>query len=115
MILDKYSFVFGFGFLKELNKQHTMASNGLTMRLGLENTLPNLINNDVETLIEVLKLANKTETPRASEKDLIELIESADDIEVLFAETLEALKESNFTGMKTRKFLETVEKNNKGQ
>ena len=113
MILDKYSFVFGFGFLKELNKQHTMASNGLTMRLGLENTLPNLINNDVETLIEVLKLANKTETPRVTEKDLIELIESADDIEALFAETLEALKESNFTGMKTRKFLETVEKNNK--
>ena len=112
MILDKYSFVFGFGFLKELNKQHTMASNGLTMRLGLENTLPNLINNDVETLIEVLKLANKTETPRASEKDLIELIESTEDIESLFAETLEALKESNFTGMKTRKFLETVEKNN---
>ena len=112
MILDKYSFVFGFGFLKELNKQHTMASNGLTMRLGLENTLPNLINNDVETLIEVLKLANKTETPRASEKDLIEVIESTEDIESLFAETLEALKESNFTGMKTRKFLETVEKNN---
>lgn len=113
MILDKYSFVFGFGFLKELNKQHTMASNGLTMRLGLENTLPNLINNDVETLIEVLKLANKTETPRASEKDLIELIESTDDIESLFAEVLGALKESNFTGMKTRKFLETVEKSNK--
>ena len=112
MILDKYSFVFGFGFLKELNKQHTMASNGLTMRLGLENTLPNLINNDVETLLEVLKLANKTETPRASEKDLIELIESEDDIEQLFADTLEALKESNFTGMKTRKFLDTVEKNN---
>ena len=112
MILDKYSFVFGFGFLKELNKQHTMASNGLTMRLGLENTLPNLINNDVETLIEVLKLANKTETPRATEKDLIEVIESTGDIEALFAETLEALKESNFTGMKTRKFLETVEKNN---
>ena len=111
MILDKYSFVFGFGFLKELNKQHTMASNGLTMRLGLENTLPNLINNDVETLIEVLKLANKTETPRATEKDLIEVIESTEDIEALFAETLEALKESNFTGMKTRKFLETVEKN----
>ena len=113
MILDKYSFVFGFGFLKELNKQHTMASNGLTMRLGLENTLPNLINNDVETLLEVLKLANKTETPRATEKDLIELIESTEDIEGLFTEVLEALKESNFTGMKTRKFLETVERNNK--
>ena len=113
MILDKYSFVFGFGFLKELNKQHTMASNGLTMRLGLENTLPNLINNDEETLLEVLKLANKTETPRATEKDLIELIESTEDIEGLFAEVLEALKESNFTGMKTKKFLETVERNNK--
>ena len=112
MILDKYSFVFGFGFLKELNKQHTMASNGLTMRLGLENTLPNLINNDVETLIEVLKLANKTETPRVTEKDLIELIESTEDIESLFTEVLGALKESNFTGMKTCKFLETVEKNN---
>lgn len=111
MNLDKYNFVFGFGFLKELNKQHTMASNGLTMRLGLENTLPNLINNDAETLIEVLKLANKTETPKASEKDLIQLIETTDDIEALFAEVLEALKESNFTGMKTRKFLETVEKN----
>ena len=111
MILDKFSFVFGFGFLKELNKQHTMASNGLTMRLGLENTLPNLINNDAETLVEVLKLANKTETPRATEKDLVELIESTEDIEALFAETLEALKESNFTGMKTRKFLDTVAKN----
>ena len=111
MNLDKYTFTFGFGFLKELNKQHTMASNGLTMRLGLENTLPNLINNDAETLVEVLKLANRTETPRASEKDLIELVESTEDIEVLFAEVLGALKESNFTGMKTRKFLETVEKN----
>ena len=112
MILDKFSFVFGFGFLKELNKQHTMASNGLTMRLGLENTLPNLINNDAETLVEVLKLANKTETPRASEKDLIELVEASEDVESLFAEVLGALKESNFTGMKTRKFLETVERNN---
>lgn len=112
MILDKYSFVFGFGFLKELNKQHTMASNGLTMRLGLENTLPNLINNDVETLVEVLKLANKTETPRATEKELIGLVEASEDIEGLFAEVLEALKESNFTGMKTKKFLATVERNN---
>lgn len=112
MILDKFSFVFGFGFLKELNKQHTMASNGLTMRLGLENTLPNLINNDAETLVEVLKLANKTETPRATEKELIELVEASEDIEGLFAEVLEALKESNFTGMKTKKFLATVEKNN---
>ena len=111
MILDKFSFVFGFGFLKELNKQHTMASNGMTMRLGLENTLPNLINNDVETLIEVLKLANKTETPRATEKDLIELVESTEDIEGLFVEVIEALKESNFTGMKTRKFLAAVGKN----
>jgi len=111
MILDKFSFVFGFGFLKELNKQHTMAPNGFTMRLGLENTLPNLINNDAETLVEVLKLANRTETPRATEKDLVELIESTEDIEALFAETLEALKESNFTGMKTRKFLDTVAKN----
>ena len=62
--------------------------------------------------MEVLKLANKTETPRASEKDLIELVESTEDIEGLFAEVLGALKESNLTGMKTRKFLETVERNN---
>lgn len=113
MILDKYSFVFGFGFLKEINRLHTFKANGMTMKMGLENILPNLLNKDIETLVEVLKIANRTETPRASEKDLIQLIESTEDINDLFDEVLEALKESNFTGLKVRQAIGDTRKANK--
>lgn len=108
MNLGKYSFKFGLGFLKEVNRRHKSSSNGVTINFGLENIVSNLLNEDVETLFDVLKLANKTESPKATDAELEELIGESEDISALFDELIEAMEESNFTREKTTKVKNTV-------
>ncbi|WP_273478657.1 tail assembly chaperone [Ignavigranum ruoffiae] len=108
MKLGNYNFVFGLGFLKEINKDNSLVVDGLKMRAGLETILPNLMNRDVETLFDVLKMANKTETPRANDAELEALIAQTN-IEDLFNEVFEAMKESNFTKEKTTALMKAIQ------
>lgn len=107
LVIDKYQFVFGWGFLKEINKKHTPKNNN-GMNLGLERILPNLLNDDIETLVEVLLLANKTEDNKVNETELIELIAQHEDIDNLFEEVLEEMQESNFIKTKVTKIVNRV-------
>lgn len=100
-ISDKtYTFIFGFGFIREMNRRYSVLEQGMTMKLGLDSTLVNFFNEDIETLIEMLKVANQTESPRVAEKDLISLVDEMGS-EKLFDLVLDELKKSEFTKKKT--------------
>lgn len=103
----EYKFIFGFGFIQELNRRYSVVEQGMTIKMGLDTILANFFNKDVETLIEVLKVANSTETPKISVNDLAVLVEEVGS-EKLFDEVLEELKKSEFTKSKTNTMLEKV-------
>lgn len=108
-INDKdYQFVYGYGFLKELNKRNKITAQGITINAGIEAVATNLASGDIETLIDVLRIANSTENPRVSEKALAEYVEEngADD---LFDEVFDELKKSAFTSKKVTNILEQME------
>ncbi|MDT2511676.1 tail assembly chaperone [Enterococcus avium] len=102
-----YKFIFGFGFIQELNRRYSVTEQGMTVKMGLDNVLLNFFNKDVETLIEILKVANLTESPKVSVNDLASLVEEIGS-EKLFDIVLEELKKSEFTKSKTEKMLEKV-------
>lgn len=102
-----YKFIFGFGFIQELNRRYSVTEQGMTVKMGLDNVLLNFFNKDVETLIEILKVANLTESPKISVNDLASLVEEIGS-EKLFDIVLEELKKSEFTKSKTEKLLEKV-------
>ena len=52
-----YKFIFGFGFIQELNRRYSVVEQGMTLKTGLDNVLLNFFNKDVETLVEILKVA----------------------------------------------------------
>ncbi|MCT4425187.1 tail assembly chaperone, partial [Lactococcus cremoris] len=64
----QYVFIFGYRFIKELNKKNEVTERGMTLKAGLDNALMNFFSGDIETLVEMLKTANATENPRVSEK-----------------------------------------------
>lgn len=103
-----YQFVFGYGFLKELNKRNKITAQGITINAGIEAVATNLSTGDIETLVEVLRIANTTETPRISEKTLAEYIEE-NGADELFDEVFDELKKSAFTSKKVTKILDRVD------
>ncbi|WP_409173858.1 tail assembly chaperone [Enterococcus mundtii] len=96
----EYKFIFGFGFIQEMNRRYSVVEQGMTMKLGLDSTLVNFFNEEIETLIEMLKVANLTETPKVAENDLITLVGEIGS-DKLFDLVLEELKKSAFTKKKT--------------
>lgn len=99
----EYKFIFGFGFIQEMNRRYSVVEQGMTMKLGLDSTLINFFNEEIETLIEMLKVANATESPRVAGKDLIALVGEMGS-EKLFDLVLDELKKSEFTKKKTTTF-----------
>ncbi|MDT2424219.1 MULTISPECIES: tail assembly chaperone [Enterococcus] len=105
----EYKFIFGFGFIQELNRRYSVEEQGMTIKMGLDTVLANFFNKDVETLVEILKVANQTESPKISVNDLAGFVEEVGS-EKLFDEVLEELKKSEFTKAKTNQ-LEEMMKN----
>ena len=97
----QYVFIFGYRFIKELNKKNEVTERGMTLKAGLDNALMNFFSGDIETLVEMLKIANATENPRVSENG----------VDALFDLVLEELKKSEFTKKKTLNFEKEVNKN----
>lgn len=103
-----YKFIFGYGFLKEINKQNRVNAQGITINAGIEAVATNLASGDIETLISTLRTANATETPRVSEKALAGYVEE-NGADELFDDVFEELKKSAFTSKKVTKILEQME------
>ena len=108
-----FKFRFGMGFLREINKRVTVPVDGLKnvkQNIGLRYYISSILDNDVESLVEVLDIANKTESPRLTKAALDSYIESDDtDVDELFGQVIVFLKSANATRKTTGIMLETLE------
>ena len=111
-----YQFNFGMGFLREINKKVNVPVDGLPgvkENVGLRYAVGMLLVNDIETLVDVLEIANKGFTPRITRDKLDAYIDNADtDIDALFVEVLDFLKSANATKKTVNGLLEMFEKRN---
>lgn len=107
-----YAFRFGMGFLREIDKTVEVPISGVPGKkenIGLQMAVRYLVGGDVVTLVDVLDIANKTETPRVTKAMLDAYIEDENtDIDKLFDDTLDFLKNANATKKETNKILKEM-------
>jgi hypothetical protein len=96
-----YNFRFGMGFIRAINKTMSTPIDGIPgerQNIGLRYKVGCLYDGDVEALVDVLDFANKTEKPRVTREQLDAYIDDPDtDIDALFNEVLDFLRQSNAT------------------
>lgn len=109
-----YQFNFGMGFMREINKKIGIPVDGLPnvkKNIGLQYYVAMVIDKDVEALVDILDTANKGMNPRITRKVLDAYIDDPDtDIDALFDEVIDFLKQTNATKNVTMELLEAVEK-----
>ena len=110
-----YQFHFGMGFMKEINKRATKTPNAdlpeVKQKIGRQLAVAGLLDGDVETLADVLDVANKGQKPRVTTEKLYRYIDDEDtDIDGLFESVLDFLKRGNATKKITGAVMELVEK-----
>ena len=110
---DVYSFNFGMGFMREINRLVGKPVDGVpnkTQNIGLRYYVLGLLDYDVEFLVEVLVAANKGMNPRVTPALLDSYIDQPEtDIEALFKEVLDFLKNANATKKAVAAVIEAVE------
>lgn len=108
-----YSFNFGMGFMREINRLVGKPVDGVPdkkQNIGLRFYVLGLLDYDVEFLVDVLMAANKGMNPRVTTALLDSYIDSPDtDIEALFAEVLDFLSNANATKKAVAAVIEAVE------
>lgn len=109
-----YSFNFGIGFLREMNKKVSVpvdGAPGVKKNIGFKYYAAELLDGDVEALIEILDTANRGQEPRLTRMALDAYIDSADtDIEGLFEKVKDFLLNSNASKKEMQTIVEAVEK-----
>lgn len=109
-----YQFNFGMGFMREINKKIGIPVDGLPnvkKNIGLQYYVALVIDKDVEALVDILDTANKGMNPRITRDVLDAYIDDPDtDIDTLFDEVIDFLKQTNATKNVTMDLLEAVEK-----
>ena len=109
-----YQFKFGMGFMREINgkvKRSAPDAPEIKEDIGLQMAIAGLIDKDPVTLIDVLDIANKGQTPRVKRSELDDYIDDEEtDIDALFGEVMEELKKQNATKTKTEAILKEVER-----
>lgn len=109
-----YQFNFGMGFMREINKKIGVPVDGLPnvkKNIGLQYYVALVIDKDVEVLVDILDTANKGMNPRITRDVLDAYIDDPDtDIDTLFDEVIDFLKQTNATKNVTMDLLEAVEK-----
>lgn len=107
----KYNCIFGVKFIRELDKQHGVVRNDVNLGMGLTTLLPQLVSGNIVVLSDVLYTATITEKSRPSKDEVDEFVETVDDIEALFDETLKNLEESNAGKLTVRNFKKALMEN----
>lgn len=109
-----YSFHFGMGFMREINKKVTTPVDGLKdvkKNIGLQYLVASVIDGDLEALVDILDAANKGQNPRVTRAAIDAYIDDADtDIDALFAEVIDFLRNANATRKTVNMLLEAIEK-----
>ena len=112
-----YQFNFGMGFLREVNKMTTIPVKdipGKEMNIGMQYAFGELLDGNVETLCDVLYIANKNQKPRLKKEDIDSYIEDENtDIENTFEQVIDFLKRANATKKITAEVLKMVEEQKK--
>lgn len=108
-----FQFRFGMGFMREINKKVTKPVDGLpgvSQNIGLQWYVAKLIDNDLDALVEMLEVANKTERNRITRAKLDAYTDNEEtDIDELFESVLDFLKNANATRKITVAVLEAAE------
>ena len=109
-----YAFHFGMGFMREINKKVTTPVDGLKdvkKNIGLQYLVASVIDGDLEALVDILDAANKGQNPRVTRAAIDAYIDDADtDIDALFAEVIDFLRNANATRKTVSMLLEAIEK-----
>lgn len=110
-INDKvYTFNFGVGFVREINKTVKVEMSGVTEDAGLTMALTHIYDGDVVDLVNVLDLANKGKSPRVTKQELEAYIEDPDtDIDKLFDNVIGFFTTSNATKKRAEKMFKSLE------
>ena len=108
-----YAFNFGMGFMREINKKIGVPVDGLPdvkKNVGLQYTVAGIIDGDVEALVEALDVANKGNSPRVTKALLDSYIDDTEtDIDKLFEDVLDFLKQANATKKTVAMLLKAIE------
>ena len=109
-----YQFGFNIGFLRNINKTITVdvdGMDGVKRNVGLRYSVGLLLDGDLETLVDVLDLANKGQSTRLTKKAIEEFIDNTDtDVDEVFDNVIEGLKQANATKKPTLATIEAIEK-----
>lgn len=109
-----FQFNFGIGFMREINKEVSAPVDGfpgVKKSLGLRYAVANIVDGDIDMLEKVLDYANKGQNPRVTKQTLDAYIDDeTTDIDKLFEDVLNFLKQTNATRKTTNEILEAVEK-----
>ena len=106
-------FHYGVGFLREINKKTIIpveGMKGITKNVGLRYAVMKLYDGDIETLLDVLDIANKNQEPRITKAELDAYIDDeSTDIDELFESVMGFLKKTNATKKETIDVLESIQ------
>lgn len=112
-----YQFRFGMGFLREVNKMTTIPVKdipGKEMNIGMQYAFGELLDGNVETLCDVLYIANKDQDPRLKKEDIDSYIENENtNIEDTFKQVIDFLKSANATKKIAAEVLKMVKEQKK--
>lgn len=108
-----YSFNFGMGFMREINKKVGTPVDGLPdvkKNIGLQYYVAGVLDFDVEALVDILDIANKGQNPRVTRALLDAYIDDPEtDIDRLFEDVLDFLKSANATKKTVTNLLAAIE------
>lgn len=107
-----YPLRFGMGFLREINQRVQVpiaGKDGVKNNVGLRHYVGRLIDGEVEALLDVIYLANKTETPRLTMLALEAWVEDeGTDIDEEFDRVMGFLRKANVSKKEVRLLEEAV-------
>ena len=100
--------------MREINKRVSTPVDGLkdvTKNIGLQYMIAGILDGDIEALVDVLDVANKSQNPRVTRALLDSYIDSEEtDIEELLSQVIDVLKSANATKKTITNLLEAIEK-----
>ena len=109
-----YQFNFGMGFMRTINKKVGTPVDGLPdvkRNIGLRYYISGIMDGDLEDMEEVLLAANVNQNPRITREALDAYIDDATtDIDKLFKDVLDFLRNANATKKTVESILEAIEK-----
>ena len=103
-----YSFNFGMGFLREMNKLVKTTADGskLEQNIGFRYYLADMIDGNPEALVTILNVANKGQSPRVTMHLLDSYIDDPEtDIDKIYEDLLGFFKSANSTKRVTTQML----------